>query len=208
MLDLNSIEYVQTLDGLQELYGEASSASLRKVVDRITPKYWQWISSARFCVLTTVGPAGTDGSPRGDDGPTVIALNEHTMAMPDWRGNNRLDSLRNIVEDGRVSLLFLIGGDNFAVRVNGVARLSADEKLCGLFEKQGHIPKTVIVIKVVEIYSQCSRALLRSGLWSQSRPADLPTAGDLLKEASLGNLGGPTYDQDQAKRSETTLWSD
>ena len=208
MLDLNSIEYVQTLDGLQELYGEASSASLRKVVDRITPKYWQWISSARFCFLTTVGPAGTDGSPRGDDGSTVIALNEHTMAMPDWRGNNRLDSLRNIVEDGRVSLLFLIGGDNFAVRVNGVARVSTDEKLRILFEKQGHIPKTVIVIKVVEIYSQCSRALSRSGLWSQSRPADLPTAGDFLKEASLGNLGGPTYDQDQAKRSETTLWSD
>lgn len=208
MLDLNSIEYVQTLDGLQELYGEASFASLRKVVDRITPKYWHWISSACFCVLTTVGPAGTDGSPRGDDGPTVIALNEHTMAMPDWRGNNRLDSLRNIVEDGRVSLLFLISGDNFAVRVNCVARLSADEKLRTLFEKQGHIPKTVIVIKVVEIYSQCSRALLRSGLWSQSRPADLPTAGDLLKEASLGDLGGPTYDQDQAKRSETTLWSD
>jgi PPOX class probable FMN-dependent enzyme len=177
-------------------------------VDRITPKYWQWITSARFCVLTTVGSAGTDGSPRGDDGPTVMALDEHTMVMPDWRGNNRLDSLRNIVEDGRVSLLFLIAGDNFAVRVNGIASLSADDKLRALFEKQGHTPKTVIVIKVVEIYSQCSRALMRSGLWAQTRPADLPTMGDLLKEASLGDLGGPQYDSDQAKRSQNTLWSD
>lgn len=187
---------------------DAAPASLRKVVDRITPKYWQWISASRFCVLTTVGPAGTDGSPRGDDGPPVIALDEYTLAMPDWRGNNRLDSLRNIVEDGRVSLLFLIGGENFAVRVNGIARLSADDKLRALFEKDGHIPNTVIVIKVVEIYSQCSRALMRSGLWSQTRPADLPTAGDLLKEASHGDLGGPQYDSDQAKRSQNTLWSD
>ena len=208
MLDLNSIEYLQTVEGLEALYGDAAPASIRKVVDRITPKYWQWISSFRFCVLTTVGPAGTDGSPRGDDGPTVIALDEHTLAMPDWRGNNRLDSLRNIVEDGRVSLLFLIGGENFAVRVNGIARLSADAKLCALFEKDGHIPKTVIVIKVVEIYSQCSRALMRSGLWSQTRPSDLPTVGDLLKEASPGDLGGPQYDSDQAKRSMNTLWSD
>ena len=208
MLDLNSIEYLQTVEGLEALYGDAAPASLRKVVDRITSKYWQRISSSRFCVLTTVGPAGTDGSPRGDDGPCVIALDEHTMAMPDWRGNNRLDSLRNIVEDGRVSLLFLIGGENFAVRVNGIARLSADDKLRALFEKDGHIPKTVIVIKVVEIYSQCSRALMRSGLWSQTRPADLPTAGDLLKEASHGDLGSPEYDNDQAKRSLNTLWSD
>ena len=158
--------------------------------------------------MTTVGPAGTDGSPWGDDGPTVLALDEHTLAMPDWRGNNRLDSLRNIVEDGRVSLLFLIGGENFAVRVNGIARLSADDKLRALFEKKGHIPKTVIVIKVVEIYSQCSRALMRSGLWSQTRPAELPTAGDLLQEASQGDLGGPQYDSDQAKRSLNALWSD
>ncbi|NDH71689.1 MAG: pyridoxamine 5'-phosphate oxidase family protein [Rhodobacteraceae bacterium] len=187
---------------------DAAPGSLRKVVDRITPKYWQWISASRFCVLTTVGPAGTDGSPRGDDGPPVIALDEYTLAMPDWRGNNRLDSLRNIVEDGRVSLLFLIGGENFAVRVNGIARLSADDKFRALFEKEGHIPNTVIVIKVVEIYSQCSRAFMRSDLWSQTRPADLPTAGDLLKEASHGDLGGTQYDSDQAKRSQNTLWSD
>ena len=208
MLDLNSIEYLQTIEGLEALYVDAAPASLRKVVDRITPKYWQWISASRFCVLTTVGPAGTDGSPRGDDGPPVIALDEYTLAMPDWRGNNRLDSLRNIVEDGRVSLLFLIGGENFAVRVNGIARLSADDKFRAQFEKEGHIPNTVIVIKVVEIYSQCSRALMRSGLWSQTRPADLPTAGDLLKEASHGDLGRPQYDSNQAKRSQNTLWND
>ena len=208
MLDLNSIEYLQTVEGLEALSWDAAPALLRKVVDRITPKYWRWISLSRFYVLTTVGPAGTDGSPRGDDGSTVITLDEHTLAMPDWRGNNRLDSLRNIVEDGRVSLLFLIGGENFAVRVNGIARPSADNKLLGLFEKDGHIPKTVIVIKVVEIYSQCSRALMRSDLWSQTRPAELSTAGDLLKEASHGDLGGPQYDSDQAKRSLNTLWSD
>ena len=171
MLDSNSIEYLKTVEGLEALYGDAAPASLRKVVDRISPKYWQWISASRFCVLTTVCPAGTDGSTPGDGGPPVIALDEYTLAMPDWRGNNRLDSLRNIVEDG-------------------------------------HIPNTVIVIKVVEIYSQYSRALMRSGLWSQTLPADLPTACDLLKEASHGDLGSPQYDSDQAKRSQNTLWSD
>ena len=140
MLDLNSIEYLQTAEGLEALYGDAAPASLRKVVDRVTPKFWQWISSSRFCVLTTVGRAGTDGSPRGDDCPTVIALDEYTLAMPNWRGNNRLDSLRNIAEDGRVSLFFLIGGENFAVRVNGIARLSADDKLRALFERTGTSP--------------------------------------------------------------------
>ena len=207
MLDLNSIEYLQTIEGLEALYGDAAPASLRKVVDRITPKYWQWISASRFCVLTTVGPAGTDGSPRGDDGPTVIALDEHTLAMPDWRGNNRLDSLRNIVEDGRVSLLFLIGGENFAVRVNGIARLSADDKLRALFEKDGHIPKTVIMIKVVEIYSQCSRALMRSGLWSQTRPGEMRKECDVQKEGCHGDGGGLQYGREQVIRSLLSLWS-
>ena len=170
MLDLNSIEYLQTVEGLEALYGDAAPASRIKVVDRVTPKYWQWISSSRFCALTTVGPAGTDGSPRGDDGPTVIALDEYTLAMPNWRGNNRLDSLRNIVEDGRVSLFFLISRENFAVRVNGVARQSADDKLLGLFEKDGHIPKTVIMIKMVVIYSQCARVLMRSAFGHKRVP--------------------------------------
>ena len=206
MLDLNSIEYLQTVEGLEALYGDAAPASIRKVVDRITPKYWQWISSSRFCVLTTVGPAGTDGSPRGDDGPTVIALDEHTLAMPDWRGNNRLDSLRNIVEDGRVSLMFMVTGSNEVVRVNGKAKLTNDAHLRAGFERKGKRPETVIVIKIAEVYIQCSRALLRSGLWASSETQDLPTMGEIIAEASNGEAGGQEFDRVWPERAVKTLW--
>lgn len=166
----------------------------------MTPLYRKWIMTSRLCVLSTVGPVGTDGSPRGDDGPAVKELDEHTLAMPDWRGNNRLDSLRNIVVDGRVSLMFVVPGSNNVVRVNGIARLTDDVELRAQFERKNIQPATVIVIKIAEIYSQCARAFMRAGTWSHDDAEGLPTVGEILAEMTDGEVGGLSYDAEWGGR--------
>ncbi|OWU79033.1 pyridoxamine 5'-phosphate oxidase family protein [Phaeobacter sp. 22II1-1F12B] len=201
------MNWIDDIASLEALYGTPPSAAIRKVARQMTPLYRKWIMSSKLCVLTTVGEGGTDGSPRGDDGPCVMELDPGTLAMPDWRGNNRLDSLRNIVTDGRVSLMFMVPGSNTVVRVNGTARLSADAELRQRFEKKGRLPATVIVISITEIYTQCARALMRSGLWSgEPAPEDLPSAGDILAEMTEGEEGGAPYDQAWPKRAAETLW--
>ena len=158
-------------------------------------------------MLSTVGPNGTDGSPRGDDGPVVLELDEFTLAMPDWRGNNRLDSLRNIVEDGRVSCMFLVPGSDTVVRINGRAFLSDDVDLRAQSEKKAQLPATVIVIEIVEIYTQCARALMRAGTWAgQDESAGLPTMGAILAEMTSGEEGGAPYDDAWEARAVKTMW--
>lgn len=201
------MEYLNSLEELEALYGTPGAPSLRKVAQQMTPLYRQWIMASKLCVLTTVGPDGTDGSPRGDDGPVVLELDPGTLALPDWRGNNRLDSLRNIVRDGRVSLMFLVPGSNNVMRVNGVARLTADTDLRARFEKHGKQPATVIVIKIGEIYSQCARALMRAGTWSGAdESAGLPTVGEILAEQTAGEEGGAEYDAGWDARAAKTMW--
>lgn len=173
----------------------------------MTPLYRQWIMASKLCVLCTVGPDGTDGSPRGDDGHVVTELDPGTLLMPDWRGNNRLDSLRNIVSDGRVSLMFVVPGSNNVVRVNGAAWLTDQEEMRTRFEKNGRLPATVIVIEISEIYTQCARALMRAGTWSGApAPTDLPSAGDILAEMTNGEEGGAPYDKAWGPRAAKTLW--
>ena len=121
------MEFIDDITALEALYGKPGAPSLRKVVRHLTPLYRKWIMASRLCILSTVGPEGVDGSPRGDDGPVVLELDAKTLALPDWRGNNRLDSLRNIVRDPRVSVLFIVPGSNTVVRLNGTARVSADQ---------------------------------------------------------------------------------
>ncbi|MGK7753408.1 MULTISPECIES: pyridoxamine 5'-phosphate oxidase family protein [unclassified Roseovarius] len=200
------MKFIDDIKGLEALYGTPGAASMRKVAHRLTPLYRKWIMTSRYCVLSTVGPGGTDGSPRGDDGPVVLELDETTLAMPDWRGNNRLDSLRNIVSDARVSLMFMVPGSNTVVRVNGTAKLTADEGLRARFERQGRHPATVIVIAISEIYSQCARATIRAGLWSRDDSDGLPTVGELLAEASDGDEGGAEYDAGWSARAAKTMW--
>lgn len=198
--------WIEDIAALEALYGEPGAASLRKVVYELTPLYRKWIEHSRYCVLSTIGPDGTDGSPRGDDGPVVTVLDAHTLALPDWRGNQRLDSLRNIVADGRVSLMFMVPGSNTVVRINGRAKLSADDALRHRFEQKGRHPNTVIVIRIGEIYSQCARATLRAGLWTRDDSAGLPSVGALLAEASDGEEGGADYDAGWAARAAKTMW--
>lgn len=200
------MQLIKDIAALEALYGDPGAASLRKVVGQMTPLYRKWIMTSRFCVVTTVGPDGTDGSPRGDDGPVVLEIDPETLALPDWRGNNRLDTLRNIVTDGRISLMFMVPGSNTIVRVNGFAVLTDDVEMRQRFEQHGKHPATVIVIKIGEIYTQCARAPMRAGLWNRDDSADLPTAGAILAEASSGDEGGADYDDAWLARAKATMW--
>lgn len=201
------MHWITTLDDLHSHYGQPAEAATVKVTPRLTPAYRAWIERARFCILTTVGPEGTDGSPRGDEGPVVEVLDATTLALPDWHGNNRIDSLRNIVRDGRVSLMFLIPGALNALRVNGSARLTADAALRARFDRDGKQPRSVIVIRIAEVYSQCARALIRSALWtSGDQSGGLPTVGDMLREITEGRIDGKAYDSDWPGRAAQTMW--
>ena len=198
---------IDSIPALEALYGNPGAPALRKVARQMTPLYRRWIMASRFCVLSTVGPQGTDGSPRGDDGPVVVELDAQTLAMPDWRGNNRLDSLRNIVEDGRVSLMFMVPGSNNVVRLNGDAILTDDAEMRARFEKNHRQPATVIVIRIAEIYTQCARALMRAGTWKAvDESGDLPSVGDILAEMTEGAEGGSAYDDAWGARAEKTMW--
>ena len=159
---------VENLEQLAGLYGEKSEASLIKVTPSLTPEYRRMIEASPFMALATVGPEGLDCSPRGDAGHVIHIENERTLLLPDWRGNNRIDSLSNIVRDPRVALMFLIPGSNTAMRVNGRAVLRIDEEITHRFEMDGKHPRSVIVITIVEVYSQCARALLRADLWKNT----------------------------------------
>ena len=192
---------------LGAVYGTPAASSLRKVADHLTADYARFIAASRFCVLTTVGPEGTDGSPRGDDGPVVRALDDRHIALPDWHGNQRIDSLRNIVRDGRCSLLFLVRGSLNAVRINGRARLTDDAELRTTFAHQGKQPRSVIVVQIHEVYFQCARAIMRAGLWhDQDDSADLPTPGQILANLTGGEVGGDAYDIEWPVRASKTMW--
>lgn len=201
------MQYVTDIAELEALYGTPASASLNKVARQMTPQYRRWIMASRFCIVSTVGPEGTDGSPRGDEGPVVRELDAQTLVMPDWRGNNRMDTLRNIVADGRISLMFMVARSTTVVRLNGVARVTTDATLCESFEVNTRHPRAVIVIKIGEIYSQCARAVMRAGLWSDGdQSAGLPTAGDILAEQTSDAEGGAPYDDAWGARAKETMW--
>lgn len=200
------MEFLTKIEDLETLYGTPGQASILKVANHLTPTYRRWIMASRFCILSTIGADGTDGSPRGDDGPVVLELDPQTLALPDWRGNQRLDTLRNIVADPRISVLFMVAGSNNVVRVNGQARLTADNALRARFTKNGKTPATVIVTRIHEVYSQCARAVMRADIWGGNQSADLPTVGDMLNEMSSGEFDGATYDTEWPERAKHSLW--
>ena len=197
---------IKTVEELTELYPDAVPQSLSKVTDHLVPTYRGWVEGSRFCILSTVGSKGVHGSPRGDDGPIVRVQDDRTLLMPDWRGNNRLDCLRDIVEDGRVALLFLVPGSNTTVRVNGRAFLTDDAELCQSFEQRGRNPRTVVVIEITEVYSQCAKALMRADIWNRNDKDTVPTVGDMMAEITKGAYGGKDYDRDYEKNAQPRMW--
>lgn len=201
------MQKIPDIAALEALYAKPGAPSMRKVADRLTPLYRKWIMSSKLCILSTVGPNGTNGSPRGDDGPVVMELDAHTLAMPDWRGNNRMDCLRDIVVDGRLSCLFMVPGSNNVVRVNGRGYVTDDADLRARFSKKTRQPATVIVIEINEVYSQCARALMRAGTWRGiDESGDLPSMGEILAEMTSGEEGGAPYDAAWGARAKDTMW--
>lgn len=199
---------IHTVDELKAIYDGTSEASIAKVTATLTAEYRLMIEASPFLALATVGPEGMDCSPRGDRGGVVRVADEKTVLLPDWRGNNRVDSLLNIVRDPRVALMFLIPGSNTTMRINGRAVVSVDPELLQSFEMDGKHPRTVIVMTIDEVYFQCARALMRSELWNPEHfvePASLPTPGVLLK-AAKAEFDQETYDREWAARAAKTMW--
>ena len=200
---------IATVEQLGAIYGQPNDASTVKVADRITPSYRVLIEKSPFAALATSGPEGLDCSPRGDLPGFVRIHDDKTLMMPDRRGNNRVDSLRNIVRDPRVALLFLIPGSGSTLRVNGRAQVSVHPDLLASFKVEGKAPRTVIVMTVDEIYFQCARAIVRAELWNPDRrvdPADLPTPGQILADMSENRVGGEEYDRAWPERARQSLW--
>ena len=200
---------VATIEQLEAIYGQPGETSTVKVANRITPPYRALIDKSPFAALATAGPEGLDCSPRGDLPGFVRVADEKTLMMPDRRGNNRVDSLRNIVRDPRVALLFLIPGSGSTLRVNGRAQVSADADLLASFRMDGKAPRTVIVMTVEEVYFQCARAIVRSDLWNPAKrvdPKTLPTPGQILADMSENRVDGETYDKEWPERAQQSLW--
>lgn len=196
-------------DALQALYGEPGEASLKKEVDHVHPHYRAFIEAAPFAMLATCGPDGLDASPRGDPAGFVVVEDEKTLLLPDRRGNNRIDSLLNVLADPRVALLFLVPGVGETLRVNGTARISVDPTLLERFAMDGKLPRSVLIIDVQTVYFQCSRALLRSRLWdpaTQVPRSALPSTGRILSDLTAGTFDGVAYDRDLPARVAGTLY--
>jgi PPOX class probable FMN-dependent enzyme len=200
---------ITTIDELEKLYGQPGAASTVKEASRITPHYRAYIEASPFVSLATAGPEGLDCSPRGDRAGFVRIHDDRMLMLPDRRGNNRIDSLRNIVRDPRVALLFLIPGVGNTLRVNGRAHLSVAPALLESFAVEEKAPRSVMVMEVETIYFQCARALIRSELWNPARhvdPKSLPSAGQILAALSQNTVGGETYDNEWAGRAAKTMW--
>ena len=199
---------ITSVEELKAIYEGVSEASIAKVTKVLTPEYRRMIETSPFMALATVGPEGLDCSPRGDLGGVVRISDDATLLLPDWRGNNRIDSLLNIVRDPRVALMFLVPGSNTAMRINGRAVISAEPELLKSFEMDGRHPRSVTVITIHEVYFQCARALMRAELWNPERfldPKSLPTPGNLLK-AAKADFDQETYDREWSARAARTMW--
>lgn len=200
---------IRSIEELEAIYGEPAEPAIVKEVDRITPHYRQLIEASPFFVLATSGPEGLDCSPRGDLPGFVRVADERTLMLPDRRGNNRVDSLRNIVRDPRAALLFLIPGSGTTLRANGRAHLETDPELLASFAVEGKAPRSVVVFRVETIYFQCSRAVLRAKLWegeSQVPPGSLPSPGRILAALSAERVGGEEYDRAWPERARSSMW--
>ena len=200
---------ITTLDELERHYGPVNPNALHKELDHVHPHYRAMIEAAPFVAIATVGPDGTDCTPRGDAPGFVHVEDDKTLMLPDRPGNNRIDSWRNIVADPRVSLLFLIPGVGETLRINGRGALSVDPALRERFAVGGKLPRAVLVVSVERVYFQCSKAIMRSKLWDPSRHiarSALPSTGTMLRTFSNGAVDGDAYDRELPTRIPAQLY--
>lgn len=204
-----SAHRVTDLAALEALYGTPAAASIKKEIDYLHPHYQAFVKAAPFVALATQGPDGLDASPRGDPAGFVHIHDDKTLLLPDRRGNNRIDSLRNIVHDPRVALLFLIPGVGETLRVNGRAVISTDPEWLARFAVEGKLPLSVLVVHVEKVFFQCSRAVLRARLWDpavQIARTALPSTGMILQDLSQAEIDGKAYDAALPGRVKATMY--
>jgi PPOX class probable FMN-dependent enzyme len=200
---------ISSEEELDALYGAPVPTSILKEIDHVSADYARWIQASPLVILATSGPEGLDCSPRGDPAGFVRVADTKTLMIPDRRGNNRIDSLRNIVRDARVALLFLIPGIEGTMRVNGRAELSIDPTLCASFEMLGKAPKCVIIVHVERAYTQCKKALVRGKVWDATThitPSELPGVGEMLERLSQGEFDGKAYEAAYPERMKATIY--
>lgn len=205
----NNPHRITDVETLESIYGAPAAASIRKEIDYIHPHYRAFIEAAPFAALATSGPGGLDVSPRGDRAGFVAVEDDKTLLVPDRRGNNRIDSLRNILSDERIALIFLIPGVGETLRVNGRATILTDPNLLGRFAVDGKLPRSVLAVHVESVFFQCSRAILRSRLWEGDRRMDrnaLPSVGTILESLSNSEIDGSSYDMELPNRLKTTMY--
>ncbi len=194
---------------LRELYGQPSEGAIAKEIDHVHPHYRAMIEASPFVVIATSGPEGLDVSPRGDPAGFVAVQDEKTLLIPDRRGNNRADTLNNLIDDPRIALLFLIPGVGETLRVNGRAEISLDPAVLERFPAQGKLPRSVIVVHVERVYFQCPKALVRSDLWNPAKHMErrsLPSTGTILADITRGRVGGAAYDAAYPERLKATIY--
>jgi PPOX class probable FMN-dependent enzyme len=199
---------LRTLADLEAVYGEPVRGSLMKEIDHLSPHYRAFVEHAPFVLVASAGPGGLDCSPRGDAPGFVTVVDERTLLLPDRRGNNRVDTLRNVVEDPRIALLFLVPGVGETLRVNGRAEIDVDPELLASFAVQGKAPRSVLRVRVERVYFQCQKALARSRLWepeSRIERSQLPSTGEIL--AALDReVDAAAYDAAYPERMRQTIY--
>ena len=198
---------VNSIDTLTDLYGPVGDASIKKEISYLHPHYQDFIKASPFLILASVGSDGLDASPRGDGAGFVHIADEKTLILPDRRGNNRLDSLKNIIQNPKIALLFLIPGLGECLRVNGTATISVDPELLQQFTVQHKPPQTVLIIQVETVFFQCSRAIRRANLWDTPHPEiSVPTPGRILSDLTNSTIDGEKYDRELPERIKSTLY--
>ncbi|WP_213777754.1 pyridoxamine 5'-phosphate oxidase family protein [Caballeronia sp. dw_276] len=197
------------VEELESIYGKPNERSVRKEISYISEDYAAFILASPFVMLASAGEDGLDCSPKGDAMGFVRILDAHTLAIPDRPGNNRIDTLRNLVHDPRIALLFLVPGAGEMMRVNGRASIADDSDLLASFNVNGKPPRTVILVHVESVYFHCSKAVVRSDLWNAEKHVDrasLPSAGAMLKNVSDSSFDADAYDRALPGRLKTDLY--
>lgn len=200
---------ITTLEELEALYGTPHAPALKKEVPTIIPSYRAIIEASPFAVLATVAGDGMDVSPRGDGPGFVKVQDDRTLLLPDRPGNRRIDSMRNILADPRVALIFLVPGVAETMRVNGTAEITTDPEILEPLSAKGKLPISALVIHVEAVFVQCAKAIMRSRLWNpelHAKREDLPTLGRMIEEASAGAEGGEEYDRMLPDRYKATMY--
>jgi len=209
MITVSEAHRITDVETLEKLYGVPSGAAVEKEIDYLHPHYQRLIAASPFFVLATGDPESMDASPRGDAPGFVVVADEKTLLIPDRRGNNRVDSLRNIITNPRVALLFLIPGIGETLRVNGRAEISTDPALLERFSVEGKLPRSVLVVRVDTVFFQCARAIFRAKLWDPARHAErssLPSLGTIVSDITHARFDGKEYDKGLYERLKAALY--